>query len=207
MIKIDMQIPGWLTEPPLRIIAEHVQRIPSCGNILELGAYLGRTSVVLAENAPACQVHTVDLWVDQDSEEIEFLKNYNQQKLTYSDQFYEIDRLMSETNMLGGEDFYKLWCYNTRNCQNITHYRADTTRIPTEQFPDFDFILMDASHDLVGVKKELDRWWPKLKPTGTIIIDDYASWPGVKQGVDEFFANTKHTRITYTPYNIVIVER
>lgn len=207
MIKIDMQIPGWLSEAPLRIIAEHVQKLPAGSNILELGAYLGRTSAVLAANAPDCIIHTIDLWVDQDPDEIEFLKRYNRQKHTYSDQFYEIDRLMAATGMFTGEDFYKLWCYNTRHYQNIKHYRQDTTRIATEQFADFDFILMDASHDLVGVTKELERWWPKLKTPGTIIIDDYESWPGVKQGVDDFFSRTPNANMTHTPYNIVIVDR
>jgi len=208
MIKMDMSIPGWMSEPALRIIAEHCKRLNRGDSVLELGAYLGRTSATIAHNCTyGVGIHVVDLWVSQTQEEIKQLREYNERMLTTSDQFYEIDRLMAKYTppRFDAEDFYKLWQYNTRSWSNIKHYRDNTQTINTEQFPDFELIIMDASHDYIGTTDELCKWWTKLKPGGTLIIDDYATWDGVQGAVNDFFHSTEHGSLTKTPYNIALV--
>jgi hypothetical protein len=52
-----------------------------------------------------------------------------------------------------------------------------------------------------STKAELEILWPLLSPGGVLILDDYGSWGGAKQAVDEFFADKPAillNRIDYT---------
>jgi hypothetical protein len=61
-------------------------------------------------------------------------------------------------------------------------------------FPDnyFDWVYIDADHRYEGVKKDLENCYPKIKPGGYIIGDDYLHETygdyilGVVEAVDEF---------------------
>lgn len=55
----------------------------------------------------------------------------------------------------------------------------------------FDWVYLDASHREADVKRDLAAIWPKLKPGGVILGDDYFGDPasqhaGVKRAVDAF---------------------
>lgn len=51
----------------------------------------------------------------------------------------------------------------------------------------FDLIYIDASHEYLDVKSDLQYAWPLLRPGGRMVGDDYcAHWGGVINAVDEF---------------------
>ena len=50
-----------------------------------------------------------------------------------------------------------------------------------------DFVFIDGSHEYEDVKEDLSVWYTKVKRGGTIAGHDYATYPGVKKAVDEFF--------------------
>jgi len=43
-----------------------------------------------------------------------------------------------------------------------------------------DFIYIDARHDYVSVKQDLETWWPKIKPGGILSGHDYMDAKEVK---------------------------
>ncbi|WP_017593083.1 DegT/DnrJ/EryC1/StrS family aminotransferase [Nocardiopsis potens] len=50
-----------------------------------------------------------------------------------------------------------------------------------------DLVYIDAGHDLPDVARDLDLYWPLLRPGGTMIGDDFiARFPGVVQAVRDF---------------------
>lgn len=50
-----------------------------------------------------------------------------------------------------------------------------------------DCIHVDGSHSYEGVSNDMKLFWPKLKPSGLMLMDDYQhDWPEVVQAVDEF---------------------
>jgi Methyltransferase domain len=55
-----------------------------------------------------------------------------------------------------------------------------------------DFVYVDALHDYVSVKADLEQWFAKIRPGGVFAGHDYYNTPHVsfrvKQAVDEFFA-------------------
>jgi hypothetical protein len=48
-----------------------------------------------------------------------------------------------------------------------------------------DMVWVDASHEFVGAKADLDAWWAKVKPDGILAGHDYSE-PGVALAVDRF---------------------
>ena len=53
-----------------------------------------------------------------------------------------------------------------------------------------DFVYVDANHENVYVKKDIELYWPKLKAGGLMAGHDYIEkWQGVIDAVTEFFGN------------------
>lgn len=50
-----------------------------------------------------------------------------------------------------------------------------------------DMVFIDASHEYEYVKRDLEAWWPKVKPGGIFAGHDFFYAPGVRQAVEEFF--------------------
>ena len=77
-----------------------------------------------------------------------------------------------------------------KNIEPISH-RVNLWPVPSleavKYFADnsLDFVFIDGSHDYESVKKDIQAWLPKVKSGGVLAGDDYATWPGVKQAVDE----------------------
>jgi predicted O-methyltransferase YrrM len=50
-----------------------------------------------------------------------------------------------------------------------------------------DVIYIDAAHEYLPVKMDMEAYWEILKPGGILLGDDYEkNWPGVVQAVNEF---------------------
>ncbi len=55
--------------------------------------------------------------------------------------------------------------------------------------PVVDRCMIDAAHDLDSVRRDLESWWPTIRPGGTMAGHDYsAQHPPVVQAVREFCA-------------------
>jgi hypothetical protein len=55
-----------------------------------------------------------------------------------------------------------------------------------------DVIHIDAAHDYRSVSVDLELWWPRLKPGGQLIGDDYhtnGDWPDVRRAFDDFLSH------------------
>ncbi|MDB5507751.1 MAG: methyltransferase [Hyphomicrobiales bacterium] len=54
-----------------------------------------------------------------------------------------------------------------------------------------DLLHIDAAHDYASVMADLHHWWPRLKPGGVLIGDDYytngVTWPEVRAAFKQFF--------------------
>lgn len=69
--------------------------------------------------------------------------------------------------------------------------RKDSVEASKEYMDNFlHFVFIDADHSYEGCKKDLEAWWPKVKPGGLFSGHDYENTDytkfGVKKAVDEF---------------------
>lgn len=70
------------------------------------------------------------------------------------------------------------------------------------QFEDqsIDFLFIDANHNYESIKKDIELWYPKVKPGGVIGGHDY-QFAGVGRAVNEFFAGKKEVNLFYYTIN------
>jgi predicted O-methyltransferase YrrM len=149
-----------------------VSQVPTGGTVLELGAWLGRSSAYLADKVAeadrgiTCIIS--DSWMGSPNE---LNKNH---KLATETDIYEIFK----ENMQG------------RNYRSVRGLSTETV----EQFEDtsLDVVFIDLTHSYDAVKQDIELWYPKVKPGGILSGHDYCEeWPGVMKAVDEKFPNCK----------------
>lgn len=86
--------------------------------------------------------------------------------------------------------------------------------VAVPRIPDasLDFVYIDADHSYEGVSGDLARIWPKIKPGGQIVLDDYrlGKWwkDGVIRAVNEFLGqHPTEVRIRYVVRTQICLKR
>ncbi|HFC11916.1 MAG TPA: class I SAM-dependent methyltransferase, partial [Anaerolineae bacterium] len=135
--------------------------------IFEFGTYKGDTTYHLAKCNPDSQLTTIDFPPSEDG----FI-HYNQDT-----DFPVVFK--------PGERFY-----NTPEAARITQLQGDTTTFDfSDHYGKYDFIYIDAEHEYKWGMSDSLNAFKMLKKGGTIVWDDYATWPGLKQAVEELAAD------------------
>ena len=198
-----MNIPGWNQRNILNVISEYSSKIPPGGNILELGALFGRTTFSIGHNKlPDVNLVTIDIWPDlcyaHHTETWFHDKRCGTEELALLEKY-------SESDKISGENFFELWKHFTKDIPNLVGIR-DLTSMPTDNFPNFDLIIHDAAHDYDTVYADLCHWFPKLKTSGVMIIDDYEPnhFPDLVRAVNRFVQENKLVYRLVTERNILI---
>ena len=194
-------IPGWNAPEILEVLAKYADSVEENGTIVELGGFFGRSTYTLGKNKKdSVNRVTLDVWptltMDQMchppggvSESALMMSRFNGIPLT-----------------IKGDDFHNLWKYFTKGIVNNVGIKENVSTIQLGVFPMIDILYHDAGHTYRDVFTDLTRWLPKVKPNGTIIVDDYdkTNWPGVVQAVDEVVqANDLYTEMV-TSRNILL---
>lgn len=75
----------------------------------------------------------------------------------------------------------------------------------------FDLVFVDGDHTFEGVMNDLNSWWPKVSDGGVLCGDDYLSFEGVRDALNDFTKkhslNLKSTEKPGTNYPIWILEK
>lgn len=144
------------------------------GDVLEIGAYMGKTSIFLSL---LCQ------------------------KLCNGKKVYSIDPFTEET-MAKGHDQWNSTIYNhffehTRRLENHLHIRKPSSEAAIF-FPDNSicFAFIDGDHSYEGVINDFQNYLPKMVLGGIMCFDDYRNsrWPGVGKAVN---AISKHKNVDF----------
>jgi len=173
------QVPGWFD---FADIYDHtIARARDGAVFVEVGAYLGRSSLYLASRIQASgkriRVYVVDLW----------------DGWLYDD--YREDSQEEQGDVRGPEWEDVFW----RFIRNVRRAGVEDViyplKMPSEQaanlFEDgtLDFVFLDADHSYEAVRRDLEAWFPKVKRRGVLGGHDYLhpDFPGVRRAADEFF--------------------
>ena len=158
---------GWfsLSEvTALRVALKDVHR----GRIVEIGAWYGRSTAVLAElcRVSGSSLVVIDTWRGSPSD------------LT--------GQLASS-----GPDPFEVFKANLTHCGlwDLIEPRRLASEEAALTFENdcLDAILLDADHSYDAVCRDRANWWPKLKPGGRFLGHDFRpEYPGVQRAVHEF---------------------
>jgi len=162
-------IDGWFNFEDL--YREMVREAKDRAEFVEIGAWKGKSSAFMAVEIINSEkdiiLHVVDHF--QGSEEHQ----------TEGDVVEGILKQTFLSNTAPVEDVIQLWPMHSALA--VSHFEDRS----------LDFVFIDAAHDYESVKEDITMWLPKVKRGGVIAGDDYSTWPGVKQAVDEIFPNAE----------------
>ncbi len=185
---IDQDIPGWNLPDIQFYLAELVSKLAADSNILEIGAFFGRTTYVLGHNKPInSTLYTIDPWMTYDLSHFTTNSLHDNRCSRVS-----LDLIAHHTSenptRIEGDDFFKLWKIFIGDIQNHHIVREFSPPTIHVDWPEFDFIYHDAAHDETTVYQDLCFWFPKLKPGGCMIMDDYKEdqFPGLYTSVNRY---------------------
>jgi len=148
--------------------SEIVTKFPSESHFVEVGTWKGRGASYMAveinNSGKTIKFDCVDIW-------------------EYIDSQTDISKDLFE----GIYDIF------LKNIEPVKHIITPIKLLSTDAANNYednslDFVFIDASHDYINVKKDIEVWFPKVKIGGIIAGHDYnTSIDGVKRAVDEFF--------------------
>jgi predicted O-methyltransferase YrrM len=159
-MKSYLEIKGWFNH---KMTYDYlIEQCPEGGTIVELGAWLGKSSSYLVDKSIKRNVIIIDSWLGS-PDELE-----TNHKLATQTDIYEVFK----SNM--GE----------RKYQSIRGLSKDVV----ESFQDesLDVVFIDLTHTYEEVKQDITLWLPKVKKGGILSGHDYEiAWGGVMKAVDE----------------------
>ena len=159
-MKTHKQIDGWFNHQAAYDFL--ISKVPEGGSFVELGAWLGKSSAYLCDNAHGIDITIVDTWKGSPNE-------------------------LTTTHKLATQvDIYDLFVENMGD-RKYKAIRA-TSKAAARKFKaeSLDVVFIDLTHTYEAVKEDIQLWLPKVKKGGYIAGDDYhENWKGVIQAVDE----------------------
>ena len=147
-----------------------VEIFPSNSHFVEVGSFLGKSSVYMA-------VEIINSGKDIKFDCIDHWKG--------SEEHYDNENIDTE-------NLYETFLKNIEPVKGVINpVRAESVIASKLYKPNsLDFIFIDASHDEMSVKQDLTYWLPRLKENGMIAGDDIDN-EGVVNAVKWFFDTGK----------------
>lgn len=158
-------IPGWFFHQEL--FADKISQLPEQGRIVEVGSWKGRSAAFIAVEA-INQDRGITLTC------IDTFKGSNERE-------HKQDEDVKNGTLL--EAFER----NTKPVAHVLNALPAESLEAASWFEDesLDLVYIDASHEYGDVMDDLNAWWPKVKPGGHLIGDDY-TWAAVAQAALDF---------------------
>jgi predicted O-methyltransferase YrrM len=139
----------------------------SCGVIVEIGSFVGKSTIYMALGSIAGNQHPVvaiDPW-KKDSTKQNFLKHIDTNKVSHL--IFPIQEFSDIA---------------------LQKYHKDTLESNCPIREGIGLLFIDGAHSYQAVKKDL-KWLPLVKKSGVVAFHDYHEklCPGVAKALDEFF--------------------
>lgn len=173
VIRFANRVEGWLLSEEARLLYELSQDVPPGGTIVELGSWMGRSTIVLGSaslSGPRAMVYAVDL----------FTTSAPADSKTYA-QFLDHDV----------SDYLSLFQSNIRAAgveEIVVPVRGLTTTTGREWTgPRIDLLFIDADHSYEGVRNDFLEWVGHCSPGARCAFHDYfnVDYRGVQRFVDK----------------------
>jgi len=147
-------IDGWFSEQDAEFVSTLCSGVS--GMVLEIGVFKGRSTAVMA---PVCLANGCDYHV--------------------VDNFWGAEECDPATIVQRSEKVLTIFRRNMKSIglwDRITVHKSDSYAA-TAAFPHatLGLCFIDADHSFEGVTRDLESWWPKVRPGGVLAGHDYSS--------------------------------
>lgn len=151
----------------VNIYREIVDSVPSGGHIVEIGAFLGRSTSYLAVEAQhkKLKIDIIDTWLG--SQEHMNMPEIKESKL-FGMFIENLKPVINNINIIRAESLRAVKMYDDKS---------------------LDAVFIDGDHSYEAVKSDIQEWSKKVKTGGILAGDDYVAYDGVRRAVDELIPN------------------
>jgi len=160
-------VPGYLTDGDIFAIECLSKKLPPSGTIVEIGSFLGKSSVEWAKNLPNHKIICID---------------------SFNSPIDILNRLLISSDFVmpvGPKNNIELFKHYTKNYSNIKPITAFFNK--NFIFPaTVDLVFEDSTHSLEYLSYALPFWWDHINKGGILSGHDYAE--EVAAAVDIFAA-------------------
>lgn len=130
--------------------------LPKGGIVAEIGVQRGDFSALILRYANPKKLYLIDCWEHQSAE------------------VYQADGGNVENEkQLANYEWIKQRFGDDPRVKIIKAYSDEANKLFEDNF--FDWVYIDANHSYDAVKDDLELWYPKIKPGGFLVGDDYVS--------------------------------
>jgi cephalosporin hydroxylase len=179
-------VQGWCSFE--KLYASEVARARDGAMFVEVGSWLGRSSVFMGEEIKASgkqiYLHCVDTFEGTGAD-------------------YGLYPVVRDGKQ------YKTFLKNIEPVRNIIvpHKQTSAEFAATVNSESTDFVFLDAGHTYADVMADILAWWPKVKPGCHLAGHDYHYAFGVKKAVDEFCEQAKLNAVIDDQQDCWIIEK
>lgn len=154
---------------------EIVDQLPVSGKLIEIGAYLGKSTIAWADEFKKANkdwnIHTIDAF-----------KGIDGKYLDMEDDF-------QKSLVISEEEHLPTFLSNIEGRDNITWEKLIwTPDYKTKEW--YDVLFYDGLHSYERVKEVLEYWVDKVE---CLVVDDY-DFEGTRQAVDELYASMRDAK-------------
>ena len=167
-------VPGYLTDEDISAITSLCEMLPNTGTLVEIGSFLGKSSVEWSKNLTTMNKDFTIICIDSFNSPVEVLN----QLLIEAD--FEIPA--GVTNNI---EMFKHYTKNYKNIFSVTGFFDKKFVFPQM----IDGVFEDSDHSMEYLSYALPFWWEHIKPRGILSGHDYGN--EVQTAVDIFAAINK----------------
>ena len=163
-MKTTEQIEGWFNHQ--NAYKYLLDNMPPKGTFVELGAWMGKSTSFLCDNAKEQEIYVIDTWKGSENE----LDSYH--------------------SAAKSQDILAIFMENMGSRKYNAIQGESLMVAKTFEDESLDVVFIDLTHTYEAVKADIAAWAPKVKKGGFIAGDDYhPNWPEVMKAVDEVYPN------------------
>jgi predicted O-methyltransferase YrrM len=192
--RVVAPVQGWVSDDSGALLYFAVRDMESVPNVVELGAWKGRSTVWLASgirDRGEGRVYVVDTWRGTHSNpaELNLLRGYGCDEL--------FDEFLTNLQRAGVTDFVE-------PIRDTTGHAAK--RWPKER--QIGLLFIDAEHAYQAVREDFDTWSPFVSRGGYVVLDDVPGWYGpTKLALDVVFDGKENFRIVGASENQLFLRK
>ncbi len=147
---------NWMTKEDCMVLNKYASEIK--GNILEIGAWAGRSGVCLSLSSPESKIYSID----------------NLSEKTESSYEHKVGEPTIQLNI------------NVSKYPNWTLYVGDSVEVSKTWEIPLDLLIIDGAHDYESCVNDIIHWVPFLKKDHILLMHDQTHIPDVKKAVDRY---------------------
>lgn len=181
MIKINDNIPGWMSSRDLRLLGYTASIIKSNSIMIEIGSFIGRSSWAIASNLPqGARLHCIDVW--------DFTPRYDPSIVSFKSCNCADQEKVFATNLATSKKSWRpVFDAYTKDLINIIPFQMNSNQYEIDK-DNTSIIFIDGGHNFADVDQDLRKY--NYNDEILLLGDDYTwTYPGVIQAVCKWQSN------------------